>query len=133
MSLMSLLSIHTKRTKRALLVVISAPTCGVLSCVHKYTSPVLYFTERVAVSVRMYTAVLANEPEDFTDIITVKQAKLCKSRYLRPRIVNSMAATVVFSLESRCHCEPISSPTWPSRGRGYKVRHCTCKKYASPY
>lgn len=50
MPLMSPLNIHTKHTKRALLVVISAPTCGVLSCVHKYTSPVVYITERVTVS-----------------------------------------------------------------------------------
>jgi hypothetical protein len=70
-------NIHTKCTKRALLVMISSAACGVLSCVHKYISPVVYSTLREKGGVRLCDCrqlclrtniiVMNRKPEIFTD------------------------------------------------------------------
>jgi hypothetical protein len=60
MPLVSPPNIHTKCTKRALLVMISGVAYGVLSCVHTYIACRVLDSERRCQTVRLYAAVLAN-------------------------------------------------------------------------
>ena len=90
---MSPLNIHTKCKKRALLVMISGATCGVMSYVHKYTSPVHYrerggvrLCDCMQLCLRTNVIVTNRKSENFTDIIIIiiiiiiiKQAQLWES------------------------------------------------------